>query len=446
MGELFANENVDYKNYGLDGDVVPIVKDADADGIIEAGEDFVYLVFGMRRGGDNYYMIEVTDRNKPKLRWIRTFDEMGQSWSAPAVAKVDVDSINVTSADDAVLILGGGYDTAHDTAAHPTGVDVGAGIFMLDLETGQQVWRAGADIGANLTVGKMKRSFPGRPSVIDLNGDQYADRIYAMDIGGQLWRFDISNGKTPNELMAGGVIARFGAEGIENPSAAQTRRFYSEPDVSMFKDPRHERRYLSINIGSGYRAHPLDNSAADRFYSLRDANIFTKLSQTEYNNYDIVTESDLIDVAGKMGTVVPKGGDGWMFTLPPTEKVLSTARVFDNEVYFVSFEPTSDSDDPCKAGLSQNRLYRVSVLNGDPVIQLDEDVTPDAEDIDEARVTKLEQGGIAPQPVFLFPGAPENCTGDECAPPPLACVGVECFDPDFPNNPVRTLWTQDGIE
>ncbi len=448
MADLFANENVDYKNYGIDGDVVPIIKDKDGDGVIEAGDgDFVYLVFGMRRGGDNYYMIEVTDRNKPKLRWIKTYDEMGQSWSAPVVARIDIDSLNATSGDDAVLVLGAGYDTSHDTAAHPTGSDLqGAGIFMLDLETGAEIWRAGRDSGADLRVTKMRRAFPSKVSVIDLNGDQYADRMYAMDIGGQLWRFDITGGKKPNELVAGGVIARFGAEGIENPSAAQTRRFYTEPDVSMFNDPRHERRYLSINIGSGYRAHPLDNSAADRFYSLRDANIFNSLTQYQYDNYDIVKDADLVDVAGKQGTVVPKGGDGWKFTLPPTEKVLSTARVFDNEVYFVTFEPRVNSSDPCQAGLSQNRLYRVSVLNGDPITLLDEDTTPDAEDIDAARVTRLEQGGIAPQPVFLFPGAPENCTGDECAPPPLACVGVECFDPDFPNNPVRTLWTQDGIE
>ena len=35
--------------------------------------------------------------------------------------------------------------------------------------------------------------------------------------------------------------------------------------------------------------------------------------------------------------------------------------------------------------------------------------------------------------------------GQGCNEPPLACVGVECFDPGFANNPVRTLWTQDGI-
>jgi type IV pilus assembly protein PilY1 len=68
--------------------------------------------------------------------------------------------------------------------------------------------------------------------------------------------------------------------------------------------------------------------------------------------------------------------------------------------------------------------------------------------IDAERVTELEQGGIAPKPTFLFPSPadPANCEGEECAPPPIGCVGVECFDPGFPNNPVRTLWTQDGVD
>ena len=67
-------------------------------------------------------------------------------------------------------------------------------------------------------------------------------------------------------------------------------------------------------------------------------------------------------------------------------------------------------------------------------------------DADPARVEELAQGGIAPSPRILFPSPEPDCTGDECKPPPIFCVGVECSDPGFVNNPVRTLWTQDGIE
>ena len=92
----------------------------------------------------------------------------------------------------------------------------------------------------------------------------------------------------------------------------------------------------------------------------------------------------------------------------------------------------------------------MSVQNGDPVWADGEPApteTTDPEVIDGARVVELEQSGIAPAPVFLFPSHWDpDCVGEECKTRPVACVGVECLDPDFDNIPVRTLWTQDGID
>jgi len=448
LADLYEDDNVDYKNYGIDGDLVPVVADLNDDGDIDIGTDFVYLVFGMRRGGDNYYMLDVSNKDRPILKWIKTFPEIGQSWSAPVVAKLDINAPGLTNVHDAVLVFGGGYDSVHDAAAHPSTADVeGASIHMLNLVTGDEIWRAGRDVGADLQLPMMTRAIPSRIRVIDLNGDQYADRMYAADLGGQVWRFDISNGKAPYELVAGGVIARLGAEGIGSPGPWDTRRFYTTPDVAMFSDKRHDRRYLAVNIGTGYRAHPLDNSAGDRFYSLRDPDIFNSLTQAQYDAYPIIGNSDLVDVAGQFGTIIPPDGDGWMLTLPPTEKVLSDSQTFDDNIYFVSFEPTVNSADPCIAGQSINRLYRVNIVNGDPVIEYGSPVPADGTEADEERVTKLEQGGIAPRPQFFFPSGTggSGCTGTECTPTPIGCVGVECFDPGFPNFPVRTLWTQDGI-
>ncbi len=449
FGDLFFDENVNFKHYGIDGDIVPIVADRNENGVIEVGTDLVYLVFGMRRGGDNYYMLDVTDKNTPKLRWIRTFPQFGQTWSAPVAARLKVSSSAVTSPDDAVLVMGAGYDTVHDQTTHPSTIDgEGAGIFMLDLETGAELWRAGNDSGADLRLERMTRAIPGRIRVLDMSGDGFADRMYAADLGGQIWRFDISNGKVPSTLVAGGVIARFGAEDIASPGPAETRRLYTTPDVSMFRDLTQDRRYLAISIGSGYRAHPLDSSAEDRFYSLRDADVFTSLSQAAYDAYPIATDADMVEISGTFGTTLNLADRGWKFTLPPGQKVLSGSQTFDDSVFFVSFEAQSESANPCQAGLSVNRLYHVDIVNGDPVVDLDSLDPNDPEAADDARVTELKQGGIAPKPTFLFPSPadPENCQGDECAPPPVGCVGVECFDPGFTNNPVRTLWTQDGID
>ena len=123
--------------------------------------------------------------------------------------------------------------------------------------------------------------------------------------------------------------------------------------------------------------------------------------------------------------------------------MLSSSVTFNNEIFFVAFSPEGDPEDPCAAGVGRNFLYRVKVANGDPVTDI-EGLLP--EDADDERVEPLSQGGIAPSPQFLFPSPPEDCTGEECIPEPIYCIGVECAQPGFENNPIRTLWTQDGIE
>ena len=238
--------------------------------------------------------------------------------------------------------------------------------------------------------------------------------------------------------------ARLGAEGLASPAAADTRRFYNTPDVSIFRDPLQGRRYVSIAIGSGYRAHPFDTSAADRFYGLRDPAVFAPLPQTAYDTYDVIEEADLVEVSGSVKKVIAADERGWMFTLPPDEKVLAESVTFNNQILFVSFDPNSVGAQNCGVGAGTNYLYRVSVVNGDPIVNNLDGITPGLED--EARRTQLAQGGIAASPTILFPSPEAGCTGDDCKPPPLICIGVECVPEDDWLPPVRTLWTEDGIE
>jgi len=444
---LFFDPNSKYKQYGIDGNVVPVVKDANNNGIVD-GSDFVYLIFGMRRGGTTYYALDVTNKNSPELLWTANYPEIGESWSTPVVTRMDINTGSL-NADKAVVVLGGGYDTVHDTTAHPVADDgAGAGIHILDLVTGARLWRAGKDSGAELrldiTGREMNRAIPNEVRVIDLNGDGLADRMYASDIAGQVWRFDITNGEAPSTLVAGGIIARVGAEGLSAPGSADTRRFYNSPDTSLFLDKIQNRRYIAISIGTGYRAHPFDLSAADRFYSIRDGDVFTKLSQSEYDTYNIATDGDFIEVSGTKQSILSSSDRGWKFTLPSNQKILADSITFNNEIFFVAFSPDSNAAASCSAGRGTNFLYRVSVVNGDPVVNNLNTLLAGTEDL--ARRSTLQQGGIAPSPTILFPSPDSmSCQGAACSPPPIGCVGVECFDPGFANNPVRTLWTQDGI-
>lgn len=443
LPRLYFDADSKFKNYGLDGDVIPVTKDENKNGIVD-GNDFVYLIFGMRRGGSSYYALDVTNKNAPKLMWEKNFPNFGQTWSPPVVTRVNVTSGGVND-DKAVLIIGDGYDVVHDSGALPADPDSsGAGIHMLDLVDGKELWTAALD-QASLNLDTMTRSIPTAIRVVDVSGDGFADRMYAADMGGQIWRFDIYNGENANNLVTGGVIAQLGGEGNGGAGAAGNRRFYNTPDVSIFTDPLQVRRYMAVSIGSGYRSHPFDLSAADNFFSLRDPDPFRQLTQDEYNNYDIITIDDLVPVNGQLQVELTPADRGWRFELPGNQKVLADSITFNNEVFFVAFSPESQSTNGCFAGVGTNYLYRVSVINGDPVVNNLDALDPD--DADDARRDTLAQGGIAPTPAILFPASDDpDCAGEACSPPPIGCVGVECFDPGFVNNPVRTLWTQDGIQ
>jgi hypothetical protein len=122
------------------------------------------------------------------------------------------------------------------------------------------------------------------------------------------------------------------------------------------------------------------------------------------------------------------------------EKVVSESRTFNNTVFFDSFTP-GNAANVCTASGGSNRLYEVSVLDGRPVTNLD--TAPDPNNPNNNltltdRFRSLKQGGLAPEPVFLFPqDQPDR---------PIACIGVECFPPGFSNVPKRTLWSQTGTE
>lgn len=448
MNRLFFDPASNFKHYGIDGNIVPVVFDDDNDGVIENG-DFVYILFGLRRGGNSYYALNVTNKSSPELLWVKKYAEFGQTWSTPVVGRVDTDDDDSTqTADprirDAVVIVGGGYDQVHDTPAAPLDADaLGAGIHMLDLQTGNRIWWAGPDnSGASLELEDMTRAIPTQVQVIDMSGDGFADRMYAADVGGQIWRFDIMNGSSVANLVEGGVIADLGT-----PGAAETtvipRRFYNAPDVAIFNDPVQGRRFISISIGSGYRAHPLNENANDMFFSVRDPDVFNQLGETAYSGYDVATVDEFETVTpGTTATIGPEDR-GWKFALPTEQAILADSVTFNDAVLFAAFSPEENTNNPCLPSAGRNFLYMVSVANGNFAINnLDSPV-----DLDSTPYTEIAQGGIAPTPAVLFPGSTNTaCTGAGCSEPPIFCVGAECFGSGFRNNPVRTLWTQDGIE
>ncbi|MFZ2508595.1 MAG: hypothetical protein WAW79_09015 [Steroidobacteraceae bacterium] len=461
--DLYVNDATSSRTYGLDGNIRVVKNEVNENGVLEPllGET-VRIYFGMRMGGSDYFGLDVTDRNAPQLLFkigpdeigLKQLPNAGQSWSTPSVARVNVSGATQNSLQE-VLVFGGGYDTVQENG--PYALDSkGNQIFMVDAVSGNLLWYAGpsTDTSANLRHASMTHSIPGEVRAIDLTGDGYADRMYAADMGGRVWRFDISNGQPPSSLVAGGVFASLGNAHLSTHPNATTRRFYNAPDVAFLSQGG--RSWLNLGIGSGYRGHPLDLNTQDRFYSLRDYRPFARLTQSQYDNSTVITEADvtLVDVTDTITPAIPAGASGWRMDLRrPSgswtgEKSLSEARTLESIIQFSTYEPNSTStveSDSCAPGVGTNRLYTISAYNGAPVF--DRENPEDPPDSTDDRDTELAQGGIAPEVIWLFPSPddPEDCEGEECRPPPRCLVGLETCGVGINLPPVRTYWRQTGV-
>ncbi|MFL2545859.1 MAG: pilus assembly protein [Candidatus Rariloculaceae bacterium] len=445
--ELFNGDASVAKHYGIDGNLT-LQTLTDNNGVIEpANGEKVYLYFGARRGGNIYYGLDVTVPNNPKLLWQSdgaNLPGVGQSWSTPIPALINIDGA-VQNPEKLVLVIGGGYDTTQDNAAGSTDIQ-GNVIYIVDSVSGDLLWHASQN-GSNRNLAKMEYSIPADVRVVDLDSDGFADRMYASDMGGQLWRFDVFNGQQASTLVTGGVIAQLGGAPQLAPPLSDTRRFYSAPDVAI---ARHEgERFVHIGIGSGHRAHPNGNATENRFYALRDYAPFRPRSQAEYDIAIPITDADLIDITDDLDADVPLGAAGWRFELRDGgwngEKVLAEARTFGNKVFFTSFTPgATPTQNDCNPALGTNRLYIMDIFNGGPVTNLDESA-------EEGILTETDRyiefdGSIPSEVQFLFPSPDDpNCIGEDCTPPPVACVGVHCLQLEFENNPIRTFWSQENI-
>jgi type IV pilus assembly protein PilY1 len=482
LEQLVDDATVTNRGYGLDGEVEVVRLDRNRNGIIEMDgtdlngdgntteneKDKVYLFFGMRRGGSHYYGLDVTDRDAPRLMWrvgaadpwlaatdtARYLPEIGQTWSTPTVARVNVDGHDFgDNVDKLVLIVGGGYAVNQDAVPYSTDT-VGNRVYMLDALTGELLWRAGDDAGANLRLAKMTNAIPGDVRALDLTGDGFADRMYAADMGGRVWRFDIRNGQDASNLVKGGVFASLGVGDLVAKPDADNRRFFYAPDVSFISDGA--QGWINVAIGSGHREMPVsDKSAVNRFYSLRDYNRFTVIDNAQYKAtcgttetspcHQIITDSDtrLVNITPDVTTPVPANAAGWKLTLTLTgEKTLAESRTFQNQIYFTSFEPSLISTDPtkCSSRIGINRLYVVDSATGKPVRNFDVSTGENASVSDRSKELK-QQGTIAPEAIFIFP------TPDDPADPrvdPLCLIGLENCGGGLNNPPVRTYWEKRG--
>ena len=410
----FINQPFGEKLYGMDGFISSWIEDSNNNGYVDDTSGHAYLYTGMRRGGRNYYALDVSEKTSPQLLWTieggkGDFTELGQSWSKMVHSKMKHPATGVATD---VLVFSGGYDDSQDDSPHRSADSMGRAIYIVNAETGDLIWSAGpAD--ATLELEDMKYSIPATPTVIDINSDGLLDQLYVGDLGGQVWRFDFPATAAPT----GGVIASLSSE------ETGAKLFFASPDVALVSNNIADIEIV-VAIGSGSRHQPISLSEDNAFYTLSQASVSeppagygVKVNDSEYRpltHADLVniTDNKIFEGTGSERADVAKAleeAHGWYLEMEALgEKVLAPAAIIDDKVVFTSYVPGEVLD--CAISLGTNRMYVVDIFNGSPVVNNFESDNADGNNMltKADRFSELATTGISAAPKVIFSGSTDS--------------------------------------
>ncbi len=303
------------------------------------------LISGLRKGGTSYFALDITDTLNPRYLWEfpkatdpATQAKVGQSWPEPAIGRVKLES-GGTLVERWVAFVSGGFDYNNT---------LGRAFFVVDLKTGDTLWEFSYD-AAGGEKQYMVYSMAAAPMVVDVNGDGFVDKVYAGDLGGQMWVFDVSFDGTSNASNSRWSGKRLFKAPV---GVAERHSIYYQPAITF-----DGYRVPWVYFGTGDREFPKDlSNPAERFYAVKD----------DGNGTYPRTESDLSNVTASNTYARDPLKSGWYIQLGKSvslsEKVMARPVVFNRLVYFTTYSYAAAAD-PCSvAGTA--RLYVVEYLSG----------------------------------------------------------------------------------
>ncbi|NNM10609.1 MAG: hypothetical protein HKO60_01640 [Pseudomonadales bacterium] len=321
------------------------------------------LVGGLRTGGQGYFALDVT--NPPTgatanpssiVEWeFSDFhdSDMGFSFGEPIIAKANN--------GEWVVIVANGYNSTVADGRVGSGKAV---LFVLAADDGEVL--AKIPVGNGSAGSPSGLSSPVAVSDIDVdhfttlsNGtdaDQYTvDYVYAGDLEGKLWKFDLSSTNPANWNSAALMY-----------NAGSGQAITAKPAVGTFPtqgSSASNKQYRFVYFGTGKYNEPNDvfSKTQQSFYGIVDDDTWTSSSSAA------VTKSDMVEqtFSGNFISSNPLASTdkGWWLDLEvgsSAERVVGGLAVVSNVVAFTTVQPNGN---PCDAG-GTSYLYALNRFSG----------------------------------------------------------------------------------
>ncbi|MRR35456.1 pilus assembly protein PilY, partial [bacterium] len=286
-------------------------------------------VCALRDGGKGYFALDITDPANPIPLWELTAPSsatpngLGYSFGTPLILKLrDEDA---AGGYRWVAALANGYEGPTTRKA--------ASLIIADLATGAVVSEIVVD---NTAFSGSSPNGLASPAAIDKNLDGFADTLYAGDLNGNLWRFDVSSAKT----------AQWKADCIFAAGASQP--ITVAPDVVV----RLGYQYVFFGTGKYLDEGDKTTFATQSFYGIKDENSAKKLTRADLVGQTITEVTYSGRVYRTMSGMTVGSKKGWYLDLPGNgERVITepvaTGTSQSAKIIFITFTPSTD---PCLPG------------------------------------------------------------------------------------------------
>ena len=372
----------------------PVIADAwlgdpNADLIKDPSEWTTVMIVGMREGGAGYLALDVTnpaatsgsDPHGPYPNYMWEFDGtdssiLGEAWSEPILTRVKVRGAtgigdkcghpdgDLDCREEWVAIFGAGYtdEGNPNTVAFDSSTLPGKGIFMVSLRTGAILASVEYDPAGVTGPSGMQYAIAGSPAVLDSDFDGMADLVYVGDLGGQVWKWDISEvgvNSTGDARVDNWTVGLFFQAPTTNMGGGVThyKSIFFAPSATLVNGE------LVLGFGTGERADIIYEGDAsedenNRFYVVKDIYPTGPLAFST-----VYLESNLTDITGIDSDTDPTDS-GFFFVAQDGEKFVTEHTIFAGYVITASFVPNMDGEPTCGSFGGESFLYIFSIGTG----------------------------------------------------------------------------------
>jgi Tfp pilus tip-associated adhesin PilY1 len=381
------------KVYYVDG--APMAADAWVDyngnGVKEGDDWTTTMITPLREGGEGMMALDVSNPAAssgnhgpyPRLMWEFTDAGLGQTWSRPIITRIKLkgtfgsgDKCGANDGDGDcvetwVAIFGAGYRNESNpnmgvyiTDPNNATAKKGRGIYIVRIKDGSILAHVQQSPVTTDPLNKMAYAITAEPAVLDLDQDGFADLVYVGDLGGQMWKWDISpvgvltSGKVPTTVWPVGLFFQSPVATI----AAGAKHYHS---IFQGAAAAYLKGNLSLSFGSGERADLgyIGTAAADPndLVGLYDDNnrFWVVLDRTPTGPGNFPTtlpiyepatsgHQNLTDVTYLASDPDPTDA-GYFFRVPDGQKFITDSIIFNGQAFSLTYMP-----DPAGAGASGN--------------------------------------------------------------------------------------------